>query len=99
LLLGFVVTYWVVLIGIGLWAGTLAKNSQDYAVAGRALPFYVVTATVFATWINLEIVSPDGLVPPQLAGLGMSLAGMIFGSLVSFAGGQKVPRINWFARR
>jgi len=38
-------------------------------------------------------------VPPQLAGLAMSLAGMIFGSLVSIAGGQKRPRINWFARR
>ena len=52
-----------------------------------------------ATWINLEIINPNGLVPPQLAGLGMSLAGMIFGSLLSFAGGQKTPRINWFARR
>ena len=52
-----------------------------------------------ATWINLEIISPNGLVPPQLAGLAMSLAGMIFGSLASFAGGQKIPRINWFARR
>jgi Na+/proline symporter len=52
-----------------------------------------------ATWINLEIMNPNGLVPPQLAGLGMSLAGMIFGSLVSLAGGQKIRRINWFARR
>ena len=52
-----------------------------------------------ATWINLELMNPNGLVPPQLAGLGMSLAGMIFGSLVSFAGGQKTRRINWFARR
>jgi Na+/proline symporter len=52
-----------------------------------------------ATWINLEIMNPNGLVPPQLAGLGMSLAGMIFGSLVSFAGGQKTERTHWFARR
>jgi len=52
-----------------------------------------------ATWINLEIINPNGFVPPQLAGLGMSLVGMIVGSLVSIAGGQKQPRINWFARR
>jgi Na+/proline symporter len=52
-----------------------------------------------ATWINLEIINPNGLVPPQLAGLGMSLAGMIVGSLVSFAGGQKAGRTAWFARR
>lgn len=52
-----------------------------------------------ATWINLEIINPNGFVPPQLAGLGMSLVGMLVGSLVSIAGGQKRPRINWFARR
>jgi Na+/proline symporter len=56
MLLWFVITYWIISIGIGLWAGTLVKNSKDYAVAGRALPFYVVTATVFATWFGSETV-------------------------------------------
>jgi SSS family solute:Na+ symporter len=31
-------------------------NTRDYAVAGRTLPFYVVTATVFATWFGSETV-------------------------------------------
>jgi Na+/proline symporter len=35
------------------------------------------------TWINLEIINPEGLVPPQLAGLLVSLAGMIAGSLAT----------------
>jgi SSS family solute:Na+ symporter len=56
MLLWFVITYWIISIGIGLWAGTLVKNSKDYAVAGRALPFYIVTATVFATWFGSETV-------------------------------------------
>jgi hypothetical protein len=43
--------------------------------------------------------NPEGLVPPQLAGLVMSLAGMIFGSLLSLAGGQRTERTPWFARR
>jgi len=34
-----------------------------------------------ATWIALEIAAPKGLVPPQLAGLLASIAGMILGSL------------------
>jgi SSS family transporter len=34
-----------------------------------------------ATWIALEIVAPDGLFPPQLAGLLASIAGMLLGSL------------------
>ena len=33
------------------------------------------------TWIALEITAPDGLVPPQLAGLLASAAGMLLGSL------------------
>jgi solute:Na+ symporter, SSS family len=34
------------------------------------------------TWIVLEIVAPDGLFPPQLAGLLVSIAGMLLGSLL-----------------
>lgn len=33
------------------------------------------------TWIGLEIAAPDGLLPPQLAGLLASVAGMLLGSL------------------
>jgi SSS family transporter len=33
------------------------------------------------TWTALEIAAPDGLVPPQLAGLLVSIAGMLLGSL------------------
>jgi len=35
-----------------------------------------------ATWVALEIAAPEGLFPPQLAGLLASLAGMIAGSLL-----------------
>lgn len=56
ILFGFVIAYWVVSIAIGLWAGRLVKNSKDFAIAGRNLPFYVVTATVFATWFGSETV-------------------------------------------
>ena len=59
MLIWFVIIYWVVSVGIGLWAGTLVKNSKDFAVAGRALPLYVVTATVFATWFGSETVLGD----------------------------------------
>jgi len=52
----FVIAYWVVSVGIGLWAGRLVHNAKDFAIAGRNLPFYVVTATVFATWFGSETV-------------------------------------------
>jgi SSS family solute:Na+ symporter len=52
----FVIIYWVISVGIGLYAGKYVKDSSGYANAGRALPMYVVTATVFATWFGSETV-------------------------------------------
>ena len=56
MLLGFVIAYWVISIGIGLYAATRVHNTRDFAIAGRNLPFYMVTATVFATWFGSETV-------------------------------------------
>ena len=56
MLLWFVVLYLMVSVGIGLWAATRVHNAKDFAVAGRSLPFPVVTATVFATWFGAEAV-------------------------------------------
>jgi SSS family transporter len=55
-LIWFVILYWVISVGIGLYAARYVNNSKDYAVAGRSLPMYVVTATVFATWFGSETV-------------------------------------------
>ncbi len=56
MLLWFVIAYWVISVGIGLYAATRVHNTKDFAVAGRHLPFYMVTATVFATWFGSETV-------------------------------------------
>lgn len=55
-LLWFVILYWVISVGIGLYAARYVNNSKDFAIAGRSLPMYVVTATVFATWFGSEAV-------------------------------------------
>jgi SSS family solute:Na+ symporter len=55
-LLGFVILYLVISIGVGMYAATRVHNSRDYVVAGRHLPIYIVTATVFATWFGSETV-------------------------------------------
>jgi Na+/proline symporter len=52
----FVIAYWIISVGIGLYAGTRVHNTRDFAIAGRHLPFYVVVATVFATWFGAEAV-------------------------------------------
>ncbi len=56
MLIGFVILYLMVSIGIGLYAATKVKNSRDYVIAGRSLPLYIVVATVFATWFGSETV-------------------------------------------
>jgi Na+/proline symporter len=56
MLLWFVVAYWIISVGIGLYAATRVHNTRDFAIAGRHLPFYMVTATVFATWFGSETV-------------------------------------------
>ena len=56
MLLWFVIVYWLISVGIGLLAATRVHNTRDFAVAGRHLPFYMVTATVFATWFGSETV-------------------------------------------
>ena len=55
-LLWFVILYWVISVGIGLYAARYVNSSNDFALAGRSLPMYVVTATVFATWFGSETV-------------------------------------------
>jgi SSS family transporter len=56
MLIGFVILYLVISIGIGMYAATRVHNTRDYVVAGRHLPIYIVTATVFATWFGSETV-------------------------------------------
>src|SRR6266704_1324204 len=56
MLIAAVVPCLLVTIAIGLWAAMRVKNSKDYVVAGRSLPLYMNTATVFATWFGAESV-------------------------------------------
>ena len=56
MLIASVVLYLIITIAIGLWAARRVHNSRDYLVAGRKLPLYITTATVFATWFGAETV-------------------------------------------
>ncbi len=56
MLLWFVIIYWVISVAIGVYAAKWVHNTKDFAVAGRRMPLYIVTATVFATWFGSETV-------------------------------------------
>ncbi|ODU12152.1 MAG: sodium:solute symporter [Thiobacillus sp. SCN 64-35] len=85
-MLGFVILYLVVSIGIGLFAATKVHNAADYITAGRTLPMFIVVAMVFATWFGAETVLgiPATFLDENLGGtisdpFGASLALILFG--------------------
>ncbi len=86
MLIGFVVLYLVLSIGIGLYAATKVHSASDYITAGRSLPMVVVVAMVFATWFGAETVLgiPATFLNENLGGtisdpFGASLALILFG--------------------
>lgn len=50
----FVLVYMVLMIPISFYASKFVKNTNDYVLAGRNLPFYMALATVFATWLGSD---------------------------------------------
>ncbi len=86
MLIGFVVLYLVVSIGIGLYGATKVYSAGAYITAGRALPMVIVVAMVFATWFGAETVLgiPATFLDENLGGtiadpFGASLALILFG--------------------
>lgn len=90
MLLGFVILYLVLSIGVGVYAATRVRTSQDYFSAGRSLPMFVVIAMVFATWFGAETVLgiPATFLDENLRGtisdpFGASLALILFGLFIA----------------
>lgn len=86
MLLWFVIIYWLISVAIGLYAARHVKSTKDFAIAGRHLPFYMVIATVFATWFGSETVLgiPATFLEEGFAGIvadpfGSSLCLILFG--------------------
>lgn len=74
---------------IGYWSSKRIKNLADFLVAGRRLPFFLATATLFATWFGAgSCMGASGtaysmgllgvISDPFAAGLSLILAGFFF---------------------
>lgn len=55
-----IIAYVLLMLPVGLYARHKVKNSSDYVLAGRSLPFYMTLATVFATWFGSETILGAG---------------------------------------
>jgi len=44
--------YLTALVGVGVYKARSVKDSDDFMVAGRSLPWYILVGTLLATWIG-----------------------------------------------
>ena len=44
--------YLVALIGVGYYKSRVVKSGEDFMVAGRTLPWYILVGTLLATWMG-----------------------------------------------
>lgn len=56
MLIIFIFLYLLVTILVGWFASRYVKTSNDFAIAGRKMPTYVVASGLFATWFGSETV-------------------------------------------
>ncbi len=54
LIVTFIIGFFAVRMGVGIWASKKVSDAADYIVAGRKLPIYMVGASVMATWFAAE---------------------------------------------
>jgi len=54
LVVSFIVGFFALRMGVGIWASRRVTDAADYIVAGRKLPIYMVGASVMATWFAAE---------------------------------------------
>ena len=54
LVLVFIVIFFAVRLGVGIWAGTTVKDNEDFVVAGNRLQVYMAAASIMATWFAAE---------------------------------------------
>jgi SSS family solute:Na+ symporter len=52
----FLLIYLGVNLGIGWWSNRRVKNTGDFVLAGRRLPFHMAVTATFATWFGAETV-------------------------------------------
>lgn len=81
--------YVLLMIGLGLYAGSRVKNEEDYLVAGRRLPLWLAWGTLLATWFGAatvlgssEAARAEGvrgtILDPFASGLALVVAGIFF---------------------
>jgi len=91
-----VIVYPLILIGIGIWRSRSVKSHEDFMVAGRSVPVFMLVGTLVCTWIGSgSLFGGAGLAYRSgIAALWFSSGGWI-GLLVAF---YLAPRVRNIAK-
>ena len=101
LILSGVGIYVVIMIAIGIYAARDTHSAADFIVAGRKLPLWLCSASVFATWFGSGIMmgaatsgyDHDFLLmigEPFGSGLALLLSGLFFARIM-----RRARRLTW----
>lgn len=69
-----VLAYLIVITVVGIFFARKVKNQEDYAVAGRSLPVYVLVGTLMATWMGAGTVMGGANSLGYKLGFGVAIA-------------------------
>ena len=47
-----ILIYLILLVAVGVYKVGSVNNSEDFMVAGRSLPWYILVGTLLATWMG-----------------------------------------------
>ena len=89
--------YLLLMLAVGWWSRKRIKDSDDFIVAGRRLPLFLATGTLFATWFcggtlmgtaaQSYLFGNQGVIfDPWGSTLSLLLTGLIFGRLMRRGG-------------
>lgn len=104
----FIVLFFIIRLGVGIWAGRKVEDNTDYVVAGRRLPIHMAAASIMATWFAAETLMGasetaydygfQGVVfDPFGASFCLFLSGILFVRLMRRA--KYVTIVDFFERR
>ncbi len=92
-----VAIYLVIISLLGIYFAKKVKNQEDYAVAGRSLPIYVLVGTLIATWMGAGTVMGGANSLGYQFGFGVAIAFSLaspIGQLVLTFISKKIRRQN-----
>ncbi len=92
-----ILAYLSITLLIGFWASRKIHNSEDYILAGKNLPAFMVGVTIFSTWFGSEMIMgvPSIVIKEGIKGLIVDAGGSILClSLISFFFTKPIYQLN-----